>query len=206
MSIAINNQQNLHSLFTTKKTALSTEKISTVPSNNDAIDTKPSSLQNVKGSRNISNIKPAEVKAHYESIKNAARKELDETNFENKKLEPYDYHNATIDKIMDVPLKVEIDRDEVYTAILYSRIGISFLDVKEVEMRMEVLNLAQEKINEDVESGAIRRDQHQKLSEKIENNLNHLEKEKQSILDRTSGDESEEVFLEQVKQQRKMVL
>lgn len=206
MSISITHQSNMQALFKTNAANGINQVKTSLPAIDDIAAPKPIAMADIKNIRYISNIKPEEVKAHYESIKAAASKALDETNFENKLLEPNDYHNATIDKIMAVPIEVKIDRDEVNTAILYNRLGISFLDVKRVEVRMEILNLAQTEIDSDADKGLIRKDQQQELTKKIDENLEKLTAQRQNLLDRNNGDESEEVFLEQIAQQRSIKL
>tara|TARA_R110000850_G_scaffold150425_4_gene272999 strand:+ start:244 stop:567 length:324 start_codon:yes stop_codon:yes gene_type:complete len=107
---------------------------------------------------------------------------------------------------MAVPIEVKIDRDEVNTAILYNRLGISFLDVKRVEVRMEILNLAQTEVDNDADKGLIRKDQQLALTKKIDENLEKLTAQRQSLLDRSNGEESEDVFLVQLEQQRSIKL
>ena len=107
---------------------------------------------------------------------------------------------------MAVPIEVKIDHDEVNTAILYNRLGISFLDIKRVEVRMEILNLAQTEVDNDADKGLIRKDQQLALTKKIDENLEKLTAQRQSLLDRNNGDESEDVFLVQLEQQRSIKL
>lgn len=206
MSISINNQSHMQALFKTNTASGVNQVKQPLPAIDNVAAPKPSAMTDIKHLRYISNIKPEEVAAHYESIKTAASKELDETNFGNKLLAPNDYHNATIDKIMAVPIEVKIDRDEVNTAILYNRLGISFLDVKRVEVRMEILNLAQTEVDNGADKGLIRKDQQLALTKKIDENLEKLTAQRQSLLDRNNGDESEEVFLVQLEQQRSIKL
>ena len=198
----------MHALFKTDSASSISQNRQISSANNAAIDLAPNttSIEELKSSHYISNIKPEEIKVHYEAIKQLARKELDDTNFENKSLTPNNYHDATIDKIMTVPIEVKIDRDEINTAILYNRLGISFLDVKRIETRMEILNLAQKEIDDDADKGLIRKDQQQTLTKKVEEKLTKLVDEKQSILDRSAGNETEEFFLEQVEEQRSVKL
>lgn len=196
----------MQALFKTNTASGVNQAKHSLPAIDDVTAAKSSSMADIKNVRYISNIKPEEIKAHYESIKAAAKKDLDETNFENKLLEPNDYHNATIDKIMEVPIEVKIDRDEVNTAILYNRLGISFLDVKRVEVRMEILNLAQTEIDHDADKGLIRKDQQRALTKKIDENLEKLTAQRQGLLDRNNGEESEDVFIEQLEQQRSIKL
>jgi len=83
---------------------------------------------------------------------------------------------------------------------------ISFLDVKRVEVRMEILNLAQTEVDNDADKGLIRKDQQLALTKKIDENLEKLTAQRQSLLDRNNGDESEDVFLVQLEQQRSIKL
>lgn len=209
MSITINNSQNLHALFATKKTNLSSQKYlpdNPVDSVSKTSSQKTSSLRDIKYSGNISNVKPEEVKALYEQIKQSAKTTLEAANLTDKKLEPYDYHNATIDSINNAKIDAEIDADEVHTAILYNRMGINFLDIKEIETRMEIFKLAENDVKETAKNSLIRKDQEQELLSKIETNLTKLADKKQNILDGNKKDVSAELFLEQVKTQRNMNL
>ena len=84
MSISINNQSHMQALFKTNTASGVNQVKQPLPAIDNVAAPKPSAMTDIKHLRYISNIKPEEVAAHYESIKTAASKELDETNFENK--------------------------------------------------------------------------------------------------------------------------
>jgi len=130
----------------------------------------------------ISNIKKADIETLFKQVKQVAKEELEALNIENKELKQADYYNKTIDTIMDIPIEVKIDRDEVNTAILYNRMGISFLDIKRLEVRMELLSLAKSEIEESAKKGGIRKDEAQKLTAKVENNMQKMIEQKQNLL------------------------
>jgi hypothetical protein len=71
---------------------------------------------------------------------------------------------------------------------------------------MEILNLAQTEVDNDADKGLIRKDQQLALTKKIDENLEKLTAQRQSLLDRNNGDESEDVFLVQLEQQRSIKL
>jgi len=130
----------------------------------------------------ISNIKKADIETLFKQVKQVAKKELEALNIEDKELKQADYFNKTIDTIMDIPIEVKIDRDEVNTAILYNRMGISFLDIKRLEVRMELLSLAKSEIEESARKGGIRKDEAQKLTAKVESNMQKMIEQKQNLL------------------------
>ncbi|REL28194.1 hypothetical protein DXX93_17560 [Thalassotalea euphylliae] len=209
MSIVLHSPKNSHSLFapnTVKNTTKNLEEVSapsvTPPSEKQA--TK--SLTSERYSRYISNIKPEEVKAKYEEIRHKAKESLEAANLTNKVLKPFDYLEATIDEIENAPIEVKIDRDEVNTAILYNSLGISFLDVKRVEVRMEILQLAKDDVTKSAESGLIRKDQADQLNQKIAEQMARLMEEKENLMAGKARDQSADEFLNQVTKQRTLNL
>ncbi|MBU2970872.1 hypothetical protein KO527_16085 [Pseudoalteromonas sp. C2R02] len=58
------------------------------------------------------------------------------------------YFNKIIKEITEVPIKVEVERHEMKEAILFARLGIDFLKVKEIEIKIEMLTLT----GQDIES------------------------------------------------------
>ena len=75
--------------------------------------------------------------------------------------------------------------------------GINFLDVKRVEFRMELLELARAEIEED-QKHTLDKDKRETLIEKIDNNLMKLEDKKQSILDASETKNKEKLLLEKL--------
>ncbi len=143
-------------------------------------------LNEMRAANRVSSINQQEVKKFYSEIKTAAAAELEANNFEHKALKTYDYLNSTIEEIMTAPIDVKIARDEINTAILYNSLGISFLDVKRIEVRMEILNLAQEDVTKAGNVGDIRKDQEKYLTTKIADYSNELQQQKQVLLERIS--------------------
>lgn len=140
-----------------------------------------SSVNNLHSSSRVSSINEAEVKDIYQKIRIEANEDLDSANFTEKVFTIFDYLDGSIDKIMGYPLDVKIDRDEFNTAILYNRMGINFLDIKRLEVRMELLELARKESQENKHFMSM--DKFKALIEKIDDNLLKLEDMKQSILD-----------------------
>ncbi|WP_340679406.1 hypothetical protein [Paraglaciecola sp.] len=157
------------------------------------------SIDNIRYSQNISSINSADVKEVFEQIKQEAKEKLEANNFENKVLKSFDYINASIDEIINHPIEVKIEKDEIYTAILYSRMGIDFLDVKRIEFRMELLKLAQDDVVKLAKSGLIRKDQETTLVNKIEGHNSQLLEEKKRLLEGTQRQENEQMMLEKLK-------
>ena len=153
-----------------------------------------------KYSRRISNINQAEVAEIYARLKEDVRTELDDFNFENKELKPFDYLNANIDEIMDFPIEVKIERDEINQAIIYNRLGINFLEVKEIEVRMELLNLAEAEVKEQESKGHISGNEAQGLFDQIESSRTQLMNKKQKLLE--GNKEHDKDFFERLTSQR----
>lgn len=196
--ITLTTAQNLQVQFLTsqqkdvEKTHSYTNEVENKPSNT-------STTEDFRYSRRVSNINPEKVKALYGEIKAESNKELEAFNLEDKTLKPFDYLSSNIEKIMDYPIDVKIERDEINIAILYNSLGISFLDVKRIEVKMELLELAKEEVGQAAKAGAIRKDEANTLQKMIEGNMNSLFEEKQSLLERKHIKENEDLLLEQLK-------
>jgi len=163
---------------------------------------KPEPVAQIESSSRISTINDADVAAIYKTIKQEVKEELEVQNIEGKELAPFDYLNGNIDKIMNFPIEVKIEPDEVNQAIIYNSLGISYLDVKEVEVRMELLAKAKDDVNQQKKQGLIREDQAQNLLDKIERFQTQLEDKKQSLLDGNSKNNNEKLFIEQLTAQK----
>jgi len=163
---------------------------------------KPEPVAQIESSSRISTINDADVAAIYKTIKQEVKEELEVQNIEGKELAPFDYLNGNIDEIMNFPIEVKIEPDEVNQAIIYNSLGISYLDVKEVEVRMELLAKAKDDVNQQKKQGLIREDQAQNLLDKIERFQTQLEDKKQSLLDGNSKNNNEKLFIEQLTAQK----
>jgi len=197
-SITLNSVQNLSQQFA----KIQQKDIEQLSSPQLGVDNAPSEytrIEDIRRSGYVSQINPQDVQNIYNQIKKEANTELEAFNLDNNVLEPFDYLKNTIDTIVDYPVEVNIERSEVNTAILYNSLGISFLDVKRIEVKMELLELAKEEVKETVDAGLIRKDQAADLHKTIENNMNALLEEKQSLLERKHITENEELLLEQLK-------
>lgn len=153
-------------------------------------------------SSRISNIKQSDIEALYQVLKKEVKEELDTLNIESKKLESFDYLNGNIDKIMSASVEVKIERDEIYLAIIYGRLGINYLEVKKIEVKIELLGLAKNEVIQQREEGLITEKQAQVLYDKIEINLVRLGEQKQRLLKGNNVNQDEELFLEQLTKQK----
>lgn len=150
-------------------------------------------------SNRISNIDPLEMKALYNQLKTDTDAQLDAFNTTNKDLQPFDYIKNNIDRIADYPIEVKIEPDEINTAILYNSLGINFLDVKRIEMRMDLFELAKGDVKKNETMGLIRKDQANALNKQIQGHMESLLDQKQALLDRKSITDSEKALFKQLR-------
>ncbi|NRA61408.1 MAG: hypothetical protein HRU25_10965 [Psychrobium sp.] len=150
-------------------------------------------------SNRISNIDPLEMKALYNQLKTDSDAQLDAFNTTNKYLQPFDYIENNINRIADYPIEVKIEPDEINTAILYNSLGINFLDVKRIEMRMDLFELAKGDVKKKETMGLIRKDQANALNKQIQGHMESLLDQKQALLDRKSITDSEEALFKQLR-------
>ena len=167
----------------------------------ESIDKTPSAnaINELRFGKRISNIDPIEFKALYSQIKTAADAQLDVFKAPNKDIQPFDYLQNNIDAIADYPIEVNIEPDEINTAILYNSLGINFLDVKRIEMRMDLFELAKDDVKNNEKAGLIRKDQADALNEKIQGHMDLLLDQKQALLERKSITDSEEALFQQLR-------
>jgi len=156
-------------------------------------------INNSRVSHRISNIDPQAIKMLYSQIKTEADAQLNDSNSDNKELKAFDYLQNNIDAIVDYPIEVEIQPDEINAAILYNSLGINYLDVKRIEMRMDLLEEAKGDVSENVKSGAITKKEGAALSEQIQDHQDSLFDQKQALIERKSITESEEALFKQLK-------
>jgi hypothetical protein len=197
-SITLNNQQVKTHSFTRKPTNHENQ-FNSIYSNQIAKQRpKENWVEQIQFSEQITHIKRADLEAIYNEIKLTEKNELNELNFEQKELKPFDYLEGNIDKIMYHPIEVKIDRDEVYTAIIYNRMGINYLDLKRIETRMGLLEIAKEDVEASAEKGNIRKDQAKSLLKQISVNRNELEDDKRALFDNKQMKENEQRLFEQL--------
>ena len=167
----------------------------------ESIDKTPSAnaINELRFGNRISNIDPIEINALYSQIKTAADAQLDVFKAPNKDIQPFDYLQNNIDAIADYPIEVNIEPDEINTAILYNSLGINFLDVKRIEMRMDLFELAKDDVKNNEKAGLIRKDQADALNEKIQGHMDLLLDQKQALLERKSITDSEEALFQQLR-------
>ncbi len=168
-----------------------------LPSTNQA-DTS-TSIEQLKAEQKISKIAPEEVAELFGRIKADVKKSLQESNVDNKPLTAFDYLERNIEEIEHYDIEVKINPEEIRTAILYSSLGINFLDIKRLEMRMELYEVAKKEVEASAESQAINKEQAQELMQVIEQKMASLQAQKQSLLDRSGLKRNEDDLLEKVK-------
>lgn len=168
-----------------------------LPSTNQA-DTG-TSIEQLKAEQKISKIAPEEVAELFGKIKTDVKKSLEESNADNKPLTAFDYLERNIKEIEHYDIEVKINSEEIRTAILYSSLGINFLDIKRLEMRMELYEVAKKEVEASAESQAINKEQAQELMQVIEQKMASLQAQKQSLLDRSGLKRNEDDLLEKVK-------
>jgi len=197
-SITINNHQLLP--YSASGKPISNDNKFNAVFNNQIASQRPksSSVEQAMFAEQITHIKRADLEAIYDEIKQSVKSELDAANSEQKELKPFDYLEGNIDKIMYHPIEVKIERDEVYTAIIYNRMGINYLDLKKIETRMGLLELAKEDVDANEHNGSIRKDQTQQLHKQITTNRETLANEKQALLDNKQMKENEQRLFEQL--------
>jgi predicted transcriptional regulator len=200
-SIQLNNQLVTSTLHTNTYNQEPLKKSGFAGVFNDQLP-KTEQLAPSQFSNRISNINPVDVDALYKSLKQEVKAELDALPVEEKALTSFDYLNSQIDKIMNTPIEVKIDRDEMNKAILYNRMGINYLDVKELEMKMELLVLAKDDVIHNKKQRVIREDQAQQLLNKIERNQTKLAEKIQSLLEGNKTSASEQNFFAQLTNQK----
>lgn len=197
-SITIHNQQLIPRSPTAKPTN-NDDKFNSIYNNQiDKQRPKSYSLDQISFSEQITHIKRSDLEAIYNEIKLAVKNELNTVNFGKKELKSFDYLEGNIDKIMVHPIDVKIERDEVYKAITYNRMGINYLDLKRIETRIGLLELAKEDVDANEKKGNIRKDQTQQLHKQITTNRAKLEHEKQDLLDNKQLKEDEQRLFEQL--------
>jgi hypothetical protein len=197
-SITINNQQLIPQSISNKPKSNDNKFNAEFSNQITRQRPKSSSVEQVMFADQITHIKRADLETIYNEIKWAVKSELDAADSEENELKPFDYLEGNIDKIMYHPIEVKIERDEVYTAIIYNRMGINYLDLKRIETRIGLLELAKEDVDANEHKGSIRKDQTQHLNKQITSNRDTLENEKQALLDNKQLKENEQRLFEQL--------
>ncbi|WP_076418236.1 hypothetical protein [Colwellia sp. UCD-KL20] len=208
-AITLTTSQNVLSQLSALSQKSSSQSVEGASSYTSAVENRSStsnSIDELRRSTKITSINPEEVRNLFNQIKAKANTELETNNITNKKLEPFDYLSNNIDEIMDHPIEVKIERDEIEIAILYNSLGINYLDVKRIEVRMELLEIAREEVSENAKNGSITKDQEQSLNKIIKGHMESLLEQKQNLLERKHITENEDLLLEQLKRSSAVVV
>lgn len=98
------------------------------------------------------------------------------------------YFNKVIEEITEIPIKVEVERHEMKDAILFARLGIDFLKVKEIEVKIDMLTLT----GQDIESSsALTQSDKDILRERINDLKVQLEEQKAALMKGETPEELE---------------
>ena len=97
-------------------------------------------------------------KALYNIAKDKASERVDDTLSDRERsIETY---KETMIEIMEMPIDVEILPSEINEALIFNNLGINYLEYKELKVRMEMLSLTDQDIDED---SALHRSDKEKL-------------------------------------------
>ncbi|XPF94085.1 hypothetical protein ACM9HF_19045 [Colwellia sp. RE-S-Sl-9] len=201
-AITLTTSQNVLSQLSALSQKSSSQGVEETSSYTSALENESStsnSIDELRRSSKVTSINPEEVRRLYNQIKEETNTELETFNTTDKALEPFDYLSNNIDGIMDFPIEVKIERDEIEMAILYNSLGINYLDVKRIEVRVELLEIAKEEVRENANNGNITKDQEQSLNKTIKGHMESLLEQKQNILERKHITENEDLLFEQLK-------
>ena len=89
-----------------------------------------------------------QAKALYNTAKDKASERVDDTLSDRERsIETY---KETMIEIMEMPIDVEILPSEINEALIFNNLGINYLDYKELKVRIEMLSLTEQDIDEDV--------------------------------------------------------
>jgi len=98
------------------------------------------------------------------------------------------YFNKVIKEITEIPIEVEVERHEMKDAILFARLGIDFLKVKEIEVKIDMLTLT----GQDIESStALTQSDKAILLERINDLKAQLEDQKVALMKGETPEELE---------------
>ncbi|RZQ51808.1 hypothetical protein C1E23_17630 [Pseudoalteromonas phenolica] len=97
-------------------------------------------------------------KALYNTAKDKASERVDDTLSDRER--SIDTYKETMIEIMEMPIDVEILPSEINEALIFNNLGINYLDYKELKVRMEMLSLTEQDIDED---SALHRSDKEKL-------------------------------------------
>lgn len=99
-----------------------------------------------------------QAKELYHIAKDKASERVDDTLSDRERsIETY---KETMIEIMEMPIDVEILPSEINEALIFNNLGINYLDYKELKVRMEMLSLTDQDVDEDL---ALHRSDKEKL-------------------------------------------
>ncbi|MCF2859768.1 hypothetical protein L1286_20000 [Pseudoalteromonas sp. SMS1] len=118
-----------------------------------------------------------QAKEYYHHAQTAARGRVDTTaDMRNQALQLF---RETVIEIMDMPIEVEIEPHEINEALLFGSLGIDFLEYKEAGVRIEMLNLTAQDVNN---TRALQTSDKEKLKELIDEQISKLDLQREEML------------------------
>ena len=98
------------------------------------------------------------------------------------------YFNKLLKEITEMPIEVEVERHEMKQAVLFTRLGIDFLKVKEIEVKIDMLTLT----GQDIESSTVlMQSDKETLLERIKDLKAQLEEQKVALMKGETPEELE---------------
>ena len=96
--------------------------------------------------------------------------------------------DKTLKEIMNIPIEVEIERHEMKEAIVFARLGIDFLKLKELDVRIDMLTLAEQNVGN---SSYLTKSDKNIFSERIKELKAQLEQQKEALITGSNPNELE---------------
>ncbi|AOT11187.1 hypothetical protein [Pseudoalteromonas luteoviolacea] len=107
--------------------------------------TDPDLIMSISLNRNYDEISD-QAHEYYQFALEIAKERID-PELEDERLREIQWYKEATIEIMDMPIEVEIEQDEINEALLFGSLGIDFLTYKEMGVRIDMLNLMEQDIN-----------------------------------------------------------
>lgn len=120
-----------------------------------------------------------QARTFYQVAKDNAQKYVDSSLPE--KQQHIQLYQETMREIMEMPIEVSVEPHEVNEALLFNNLGIDFLAYKELKVRIEMLDLTEQEINEDKSLPDYEKD-------KLTDNIDELKARLEMAIDDLLGD------------------
>ncbi|PAJ75283.1 hypothetical protein CJF42_05845 [Pseudoalteromonas sp. NBT06-2] len=140
---------------------------------------------NLRGERSVAEISD-KTKALYSElsidVKQTIKPYLKDRDYE------LNLFDKTLKEIMNIPIEVEIERHEMKEAIVFARLGIDFLKLKELDVRIDMLTLAEQNVGN---SSYLTKSDKNIFSERIKELKAQLEQQKEALITGSNPNELE---------------